>query len=204
MTKNRVYILTGISILFFFMVYSLLSPGPESEYKARLNQDRAEKNRAFRMDKQTPFSEEQIKSFMGLNYFPANSDFIVNASLEYEKVPDTLLMPFTDGGKDTLIRVGRLNFELEGSDYTLIAFRNPFSPDGKIFIPFKDHTSGIESYGGGRYLEATDMGGAVQLDFNRAYNPFCAYNENYVCVIPPPENMLSLRILAGEKNFASH
>jgi uncharacterized protein (DUF1684 family) len=112
-------------------------------------------------------------------------------------------MTLNDGEKELMIRVGELTFTKEEKKYTVSCFRNPYAEDDLLFIPFRDASSGIESYGGGRYLDAINKGDAVILDFNRAYNPFCAYNDNFVCVIPPEENRIPLKILAGERKPAN-
>jgi len=98
------------------------------------------------------------------------------------------------------VKHGKFRFKWEGKEYVLQIYR-PLG-GGELFLPFKDKTSGIETYERGRYLYIEPMhGGKVLIDFNRAHNPFCQYNEKYTCPFPPEENWLGIAIRAGEKRF---
>ena len=97
------------------------------------------------------------------------------------------------------LRYGRLKFEIEGQPVFLILFA---SESGGFFLPFADSLAGTEAYGAGRYLEPSPLpNGKFLLDFNRAYNPYCAYNENWSCPLTPAENRLKIPIRTGEKIF---
>ena len=98
-------------------------------------------------------------------------------------------------------RVGTLSFTFQGTRLALTAFAEEDDRAiNRLFVPFRDQTSGTETYGGGRYLELDRTStGMYDLDFNRAYQPYCVYNPNYVCPVPPPENTLSVAIRAGER-----
>jgi uncharacterized protein (DUF1684 family) len=105
-------------------------------------------------------------------------------------------------------RYGEVTFELDGKELKLAVYRNKKMLDlsqdtNMLFIPFRDMTSGSETYGGGRYIdcEIPVAGDIIDLDFNKAYNPYCAYNHKYSCVIPPEENRLPVKIEAGEKVY---
>jgi len=108
------------------------------------------------------------------------------------------------GTRQAYMRYGAFTFEIEGRSLKLIVYKSaedhPYSRS--LFIPFSDETSGRETYAAGRYLDLEEQGGDdYELDFNMAYNPYCAYSEEYTCPLPPAENKLSVRILAGEKNY---
>jgi uncharacterized protein (DUF1684 family) len=93
-----------------------------------------------------------------------------------------------------------LQFRLNGRDYTIEAYKSILSD--MLFLPFKDMTNGKETYEGGRYIDAEILPGyRMMLDFNMAYHPSCAYNEKFICALPPRENMLEIEIKAGEKTF---
>jgi len=110
-------------------------------------------------------------------------------------------MATSTGKVRTYVRAGKLSFEIHKKQ-SLTLFRST-SDSNHYFLPFRDATSGVTTYGGGRYLDmAVEAGGWVVLDFNYAYNPFCAYNDDYDCPIPPAENSLSIPIEAGEKAYA--
>jgi len=101
------------------------------------------------------------------------------------------------------VKYGRVEFDLNGMRLRLVVYKSAEDPFARsLFIPFSDETSGRETYGSGRYLDLEEQGGDdYELDFNLAYNPYCAYNDQYTCPIPPRENRLPVRILAGEKNY---
>jgi uncharacterized protein (DUF1684 family) len=105
------------------------------------------------------------------------------------------------GPKKRYIRYGRFRFKLEGKDYTLELYKSILGD--RIFIPFYDKTNGQETYEGGRYVDAEILmpGYRIVVDFNYAYNPSCAYNDKFVCILPLEENRLNIEILAGEKEF---
>jgi hypothetical protein len=171
---------------------------------SELDDFRADKDEFFREHPQSPLTEEQRAAFRGLEYFPENPDLLIRADLETEGVDleETIVMQTTTGGEQTYRRAGVVRFEVEGkpSQFTLFA-----SPEmHELFLPFRDATSGKETYGAGRYLEVepSDLRGRVVIDFNYAYNPYCAYNPNWSCPIPPGENWLAVPIRAGERTFA--
>ena len=156
----------------------------------------------------TPLLPEQQKNFKGLNYFAPNPDYLVEATLVKAVKQEDVIMKTSGDRTPVYVRYGVVMFMLKGKPYTLAVFQNKkmleLSQDtSSLFIPFRDETCGKESYGGGRYLdcEIPTSGDKVMIDFNKAYNPYCAYNPNYSCVIPPEENRLAVRIEAGEKVF---
>jgi len=113
---------------------------------------------------------------------------------------DILEMDTTSGDRQLYRREGRVTFEVDGQQAVLYLYRSEGSHG--LFLPFRDATSGKESYGGGRYLETVlDNDGTVLIDFNYAYSPYCAYNEDWSCPLPPAENWLTVPIRAGEKTW---
>lgn len=107
------------------------------------------------------------------------------------------------GTRQAYLRYGTFSFELKGKKLRLFVYKSAEDPYTRsLFVPFSDATSGHETYGAGRYLDLEEHGGDVyELDFNGSYNPFCAYNDGYICPVPPSENKLPVEILAGEKNY---
>lgn len=203
--NKRIIVLSIVTVFVLALLYSIFDTSNQSGYTKNLLYERQEKNRAFMISPDSPLKPEMKRSFKGLPYFPPDQDWVFSAELKMEKGGgDTLELGLNDGQKERLIRVGKLTFTKEGKSYTVSCFRNPYTDDNKLFVPFRDASSGVESYGGGRYLDALSQGEAVILDFNRAYNPFCAYNEDFICVIPPEENRIALKILAGEQKPADH
>jgi uncharacterized protein len=150
----------------------------------------------------SPLSESQRAGFVGLDYFPERADLALQLPLD-ESGPDvgeTVNIPTTDGKTKSFSRAGRVRFEVDGVPIELTVFRD--SDRGSLFIPFRDGSAGGETYEVGRYLEPqAHPDRTLEVDFNYAYNPFCAYGGGWSCPIPPEENRLAVTIAAGEKAF---
>lgn len=146
---------------------------------------------------------------MQLSYFPINAAYAVEARVEVLKGEKPFKMPTYAGTTKEFVRFARLHFSIHGKQLSLTAYRNLDLPaamqslNNILFVPFMDETNGEESYGGGRYLDIPIPRGtdSLLLDFNKAYNPYCAYSSGYRCPVPPQENRLSIRITAGEKLY---
>ena len=170
---------------------------------SELEEFRAEKDAFFRDDPRSPLRPEQRSAFEGLAYFGENPDLVILAPLDTEGVDraERIETPTTTGGERVYRRAGKVRFEVDGEPAELTLFSSPDMHD--LFVPFRDATSGSETYGAGRYLEvdppASD--GTVVVDLNYAYNPYCAYNPDWSCPIPPAENRLTVAIRAGERDF---
>jgi len=148
-----------------------------------------------------PLTPEQRAHFAGLGYFAADLDLVFEAWLQPAATPDTTTFVTSTGTRERYLRLGVLRFSHHGRACTLTMFQS--LEGGWLFLPFADATSGRETYGAGRYVDPEPLDGdRYRIDFNRAYNPYCAYNSNWVCPMPPVENRLPLRILAGEKSFS--
>jgi hypothetical protein len=146
------------------------------------------------------------KEFVGLKWFPLDAGARVAAKVRYVSPREPMEVSTSRGLQKTLWRAAVLEFALAGTPMTLSAFayaKEP-SPGEEILVPFCDQTSGNESYGAGRYLFVGLSGDTLDLDFNRATNPLCAYSPHYNCARPPHENHLPVRIAAGEKTYAEH
>ena len=170
---------------------------------SELDEFRESKDAFFREHPQSPLTDGQRARFRGLSYFPEDPSLVVRAVLETEGVDldEVIAMPTTTGGHQEYRRAGVVRFEVEGREAHVTLFASPGSRE--LFLPFRDATSGSETYGAGRYLEVEppSLDGAVEVDFNYAYNPYCAYNPAWSCPIPPGENWLPVPIRAGERSF---
>jgi len=165
---------------------------------SKLEQFRKEKDEFFRQSPQSPLLPEQQASFTGLSYFPENPE--LRLSVEVNRFPEEqeVKIQTNTGDVQTYRRFGRFKFEVEGQPAELTIFEN----ENGYFLPFADSLAGQETYGAGRYLEPERRAdGRFEVDFNLAYNPYCAYNERWSCPITPPENRLKVPIRAGERNF---
>jgi uncharacterized protein (DUF1684 family) len=168
-----------------------------------LDQFRADKDAFFREHPQSPLTPDQRAAFAGLSYFPENPELVVRAKLETAgaDLDEVIVMPTTTGGEQRYRRAGVVRFEVDGVQAQVTLYESPEMRE--LFLPFRDATSGTESYGGGRYLEVEPpaLDGGVEVDFNYAYNPYCAYSPEWSCPIPPGENWLSVPIRGGEAAF---
>jgi uncharacterized protein (DUF1684 family) len=168
----------------------------------RLAGYRHRRDHFFAAHPHSPLNETQQAEFAGLDYFPHLADLALNLPLD-ESGPDvgeTLHIPTTDGKSKPFSRAGRVRLEVDGVPIELTVFRD--SDRGSFFIPFRDASAGGETYEVGRYLEPQARpDGTLEVDFNYAYNPFCAYGTGWSCPIPPEENWIRVTIAAGEKAF---
>ncbi|GGH14358.1 DUF1684 domain-containing protein [Mucilaginibacter phyllosphaerae] len=180
--------------------------GYTQTYSSQLAAYREQYKADFLSDSHSPLKEADLKN---LQFFDADSTYRVTARMELLMNESTFQMPTFSGAKKEYIRFARITFKLSGKPQQLYIYRNIslFKRPGfedYLFLPFTDDTNGTETYGGGRYLDlkVTDIkNGTIVIDFNKAYNPYCAYSEGYQCPMPPPENNLEGRIRVGEKSF---
>jgi uncharacterized protein (DUF1684 family) len=164
----------------------------------QLIQYRAEKDEFFETHPQSPLTPEQKNIFEGLHYFDENSQLQLTVEVEEFDEKNEVQIQTNTGDVQTYERFGRFSFAVEGEEVSLTIFRNEHG----FFLPFADALAGSDTYGAGRYLEPEELGdGEFLVDFNLAYNPYCAYNESWSCPITPPENRLKVPIQAGEKVY---
>ena len=162
-----------------------------------LIEHRARKDELFR-GHHSPLDERARRAFSGLSYYDPNPDLVF--TLEVEEVERTpLRVQTSDGAERVHERAGRVRFDVDGDEVALVLYDTGHPG---FFVPFRDKTSGVETYGAGRYLDIDpNPDGTVTLDFNLAYNPLCAYNDAFSCPLPPVENWLSVPIEAGERRY---
>jgi uncharacterized protein (DUF1684 family) len=159
---------------------------------------RMQKDEFFRTDHHSPLTPEQKRTFEGLNYFPENPGLDLTVEVEpFEEVEEVQIQTNT-GEVQRYERYGRFRFMVGEQDAALTIFHN----ENGFFLPFADALAGTETYGAGRYLEPEPLSdGRFRIDFNLAYNPYCAYNADWSCPLTPVENRLKVPIRAGEKIY---
>ena len=163
-----------------------------------LDDIRIEKDAFFKNHPQSPLTPTQRRAFTGLNYFPENPDLRLELAIETFNPQDTIRMQTSTGEVKTYTKYGKFKFVVEEQAVELTLYSAPHG----FFLPFADALAGAETYGAGRYLEPESLGGGKFLvDFNLAYNPYCAYNENWSCPLTPRENRLKVAVRAGEKIY---
>ncbi len=172
----------------------------EVPYDQEIAAWRADKDRFMRDSSESPVVAADRTSFPPLAYYPINQEYRVPASLTVARADDILEMQTSTGQRRKMQRIGALEFTLKGQPLKLTAFAEANDTElRRLFVPFHDLTNGSETYPGGRYLDLDRTAtGLYDLDFNRAYHPFCVFNATYDCPVPPRENRLPLPIRAGE------
>jgi len=180
-------------------------PGPVDNrpYLEQLQADRAAKDDAFRRGRDSPIPAESRAAFAGLHYYTVDPAYRVPAFLTVEQPNPPLIIELQTSSteRQRMRKVGNLGFTLGDAAYKLTAFAesNSGSVD-RLFVPFGDLTNVSDTYHGGRFLDLDKTPtGLYDLDFNRAYHPYCVYNPSYICPVPPNENRLAVAIPAGEK-----
>ncbi|MEO8933439.1 MAG: DUF1684 domain-containing protein [Xanthomarina sp.] len=172
----------------------------DTEFQRNMNSD-------FKDVTKTPLKIKDRKSFKGLDFFKFDSTYVVKAS--FERTPDEIpfKMKSTTDRMPMYVKYGVATFELEGQEHQLNIYQSLDLMDEEgfedyLFLPFLDTTNGDSTYGGGRYIDCKlPSNGFIDIDFNTAYNPYCAYNEKYSCPIVPRENYLNVKVEAGLKDF---
>ncbi len=165
---------------------------------SELDDFRHMKDDFFHFDPQSPLTPEQKRDFHGLNYFPENEALRLELPIEEFPEKDSIEIQTSTGDIRKYRRFGKIHFTVDGQPAELTLFTD----QGEFFLPFVDSLVGKETYGAGRYLEPERLDdGRLVVDFNLAYNPYCAYNESWSCPLTPWENRLKVPIRAGEKLF---
>ncbi|MBI2505343.1 MAG: DUF1684 domain-containing protein [Candidatus Latescibacteria bacterium] len=161
---------------------------------------RALKDSLLRHDPTSPIPLQGRASFAGLSYFAPDPQYRLIGELSLYGRRQQISVPTNAGTGLPMEKFGRLQAQFQGKACWLEVYRS--LENGELEVFFKDPTNGLQTYGGGRYVPLIELGsGQYLLDFNMSYNPYCAYNPTYVCPLPPPQNHLSIPILAGEKAY---
>ncbi len=196
-----------LSFIFLSLCSALHAFSQTNDWERALEQQRREKDKSFLTEKDSPLPDNAKQKFRGLPYFPMNAKFRFEGAIKRFNKRETFDIIASDGEKRKTLRYGYFEFQLEGKTHRLQVYKLlDLEPKYRhlLFIPFMDATSGRESYSGGRYIDLEERrDNRYIVDFNLAYSPSCAYGKKgYSCPIPPAENRLSIRIEAGEKNWA--
>lgn len=178
----------------------------DDEWTTRLLSNRHQKDEFFADHPQSPIPPGERDGFDGLSYFDPEPDYRVDARVTVHDDPeaDPVELETSAGPNVRYLRVATFEFTVEGTEQTLTAYQQDVESDEPLFVPFRDKTTGQQTYSDGRYMEfepsrALVDDDTVTLDFNLAYNPFCAYSETFACPLPPEENWLDVVIPAGER-----
>lgn len=194
MFKNKVFLVIIVIGIFGIIFYSL--SGSES-YVDTIKKQRETFLKNLMNENDSPIAS--IKDFSGIKYFEADKHFIVDADFKAESAGQGMIL-MTDSTQTEIKKAGTATFSLGGKIFTV----NVYDEDEYFLFPFRDLTSGKETYGGGRFINIPKdklKGDKLEIDFNNAHNFYCAYNESFICPIPPKENLINTEIKAGEKKY---
>ena len=175
--------------------------GPsDTNYEQTVMQERVQRDMEMR-EKESVLPPERRSAFRGLDYYAVDPTYRFVVPFRPRAAPDTVMLAESTGQIRPQVRVGHVTVPLAAADARLTVFRGASDdPRGRFWIPFADATNRDSTYKAGRYVDLTRTAGdSVIVDFNRAYNPTCAYNPEYACPLPPEENRLDVRVPAGEK-----
>ncbi len=191
----------GVVVL-IIMIYSLVFKNTP-DYIGSILEHRTEVDTFMGSSGDSPLHDTLKSNFQGLNYFEIKEGFKVKAHLD--KIPDrqTLILGTSDGATQEYVKYAYAKFNLSDTSLQLLVLKSEDDQgESYFFIPFSDLTSGEQTYGGGRYLEIPFSNDKqLDIDFNLAFSPYCAYSAKFSCPLPPAENHLQVAITAGERNF---
>jgi len=204
----------SITVLLLILISCKSKPNEASKKQAELianaKQAQYELNLQYADKEKSPLTDEDFKTFRSLDFYPIDTKYSITAKFVKNENPIPFELATTTDRKPVYQKYGTLFFELDNVACELPVYQNVKGMKTEkyknhIFVPFTDLTTGDKSYGGGRYVDLElPFGSEVVIDFNSAYNPYCAYNHKYSCAIPPKENDLPVAIKAGVKAFHAH
>lgn len=198
-TVTRITLIIGLLTVIIFSIYSLILTTEGSDYAEAIGDERAEKDIWLSNDFSSPFIVTNTP-FQRIKYYEPDPDYRIKAQF-IKAVANESVTLITNTGESQVYEIyGSAIFELDGSSFILKVLHSEGSE--QLFLPFIDKTSGNETYGAGRYLDLDfPVNKEIIIDFNKAYNPYCAYTETYSCPFPPKANILDVAIKAGEKTY---
>lgn len=195
-----IFAILGVSISLYYIVWG---SGTDQVYVDEIKKAREDKDGFMRNSKNSPFHSNP-ESFEGLKYFEPDPNYRIQASITPVSNREIITLTTNDGSTQSYLKYAWAEFDMNNFHNKLLIMEVMDGEDrGNLFLAFADETSANETYGAGRYLDITKVPGAgtITLDFNNAYNPYCAYTSKYTCPFPPKENILKIAIRAGEKTY---
>jgi len=204
MKSSHILLIVFVVAAVGFVFYSMQGGQSDEDFAKVIQKEREDKDHFMRTSSTSPFVDS-VEQFKGLNYFPPDQKYRVNADLEEIDSKKVIVLSTSDGREARYLEYAYAIFKLNDTENRILILEmmDPGPERGKLFLSFADETSGNETYGAGRYLDIKKVPGAtaISLDFNLAYNPYCAYSDRFSCPFPPKENILKMAIMAGEKNY---
>jgi len=201
---RNIIVIIIFAVVVVTVMYTVYGSKDQTAYINQIKKEREEKDRFMRTSKESPFADNP-ESFTGLKYSPADLKWKVTAQLVPIENKKMVVLATNDGKEERYMEYAYAEFDFFGFRNRLLILEvMAMGPSrGKLFLAFGDATSADETYGAGRYLDVAKAQGAntITLDFNKAYNPYCAYVDKFSCPLPPAENLLTIPVQAGEKSY---
>lgn len=188
--------------LFLFISLNSLA---QSSYTEEIKEWQHELNEEFADPEESPLETKDLKKFKSLDFYPIAPEWCIKANFEYTPFQKPFTIPTSTERRPVYVQYGIAHFEIDGQQFDLPIYQSQELKEQEeykdyLFAPFTDLTNGFGTYGGGRYIDLRiPQGDTLILDFNKAYNPYCAYSGKYSCPIPPAKNDLALKVEAGVK-----
>lgn len=204
MKSKNIIIAALLAFIATIIYYSITGGESKEDFSKAILKEREEKELFMKSDSGSPFVNQKEK-FTHLNYFEPDLKYKISADLAPIENKKVVVLPTSDGKEKKYLEYAFAEFKLEGKKTNLLILEimdsGPYR--GTLFLAFADDTSTKETYGAGRYIDLKKVPGAtsITLDFNKAYNPYCAYSDDFSCPFPPKENILPIEIRAGEKSY---
>ena len=202
-SKNIIIIVIVVAVV-AILFYSMQEGETPEAYRKQIEKEREEKDHFMSTSSESPFADS-VDQFKALQYFPVDGKYRIVASLTPIEEKKVIVLPTSDGKEQHYLPYAYAEFKLDGHENKLLILEvmEMGIHRGTLFLAFGDATSAIDTYGAGRYLDVKKLSGSatINLDFNLAYNPYCAYTDKFSCPLPPSENLLKSAIKAGEKVY---
>ncbi|MEM6829995.1 MAG: DUF1684 domain-containing protein [Bacteroidota bacterium] len=192
-----------IPVFIVLLIWSILGGNDgNNAYIQSIKTHRIEKDKFFKTSEASPFVQKKT-AYQPVSYYAPDPSYKVTAKLDRFTKRETVTITNSDGSSIKYLKFGRLKFDLKGQENTILVLKQ-LGFLNQYLVAFADETSGVNTYGGGRYLDLIiGKSDRIEVDFNKAYNPYCAYFGDFLCPLPPRENILNISIEAGEKDYES-
>uniref|UniRef100_UPI00404810B1 DUF1684 domain-containing protein n=1 Tax=Algoriphagus sp. TaxID=1872435 RepID=UPI00404810B1 len=203
MKSNHILLILASIVILAAIAYMFTAAESPEDYQEKIETERERQFKYIRFNVESPLTEEQKRGLQSLKFFAVDPAFRVKARLLPIEIKKVRVVPLTDGSTERYLEHSWAEFELGGKTNKVLLLQSLSESDMRnFFLAFADQTSGKDTYGGGRYLNVRQDGkNSITIDFNLAFNPYCAYNPDYACPLPPKENRLEIAIPVGEKNY---
>ncbi len=203
MKSSHLLLIVASLVVLAAVAYMFTAAESPEDYQEKIETERERQFKYIRFNAESPLTDEQKRGLQSLKFYPIDPAYRVKARLLPIEIKKVREVPLTDGSTERYLEHSWAEFELGGKTNKVLLLQSLSESDMRnFFLAFADETSGKETYGGGRYLNVRQDGkNSITIDFNLAFNPYCAYNPDFACPLPPRENILGIAIPVGEKNY---